>query len=464
MPDSLPEEEIDGGDGAGDETGHMDIHDTSARMEIDAELGSHASQDSIYDTDLDSFGVLRSYYRQPPSFTSDVSLESLCNSPNLAVSRKVRKWWSGITGSLPAELSAADVTQEIDAAIAKLKENYFRPFESATSFLLMRWFYSGSNMKTLAELDRLVQDVLLKPDFSLEDLATFRAARESQRIDVIKDKTLADSLFKAADGWYKVAINIPVPFERVKHDSISDVPTFRIESLFFRRPTEVLRAALQDAPPEEFHLQPFKMYWQRDENDPTDPERIYTDLYNADEFLNEHDHIQHEHGASEYENVIASIMLWSDSTQLANFGTASLWPIYLFVGNQSKYVRCKPKAFAAHHIAYIPKVYFVLYFKSYQIHPYLQLSDKIQDFCQDKFGKPATSNVLTHLRRELMHEVWKIILDNEFIIAYTRGFLTKFTDGTVRRVFPRIFTYSADYPEKSSIYLRHPVTNQLIIL
>ncbi|KIL60072.1 hypothetical protein M378DRAFT_47864, partial [Amanita muscaria Koide BX008] len=236
---------------------------------------------------------------------------------------------------------------------------------------------------------------------------------------------------KSADGWYKVAINIPVPFERVKHDSMSDVPLFRVESLFFRRPAEVVKAALQDALPEEFHLQPFKMYWQRDENDPVDLERIYTDLYNADEFLNEHDCIQNKHGTSEHENVIASIMLWSDSTQLANFGTASLWPIYLFLGNQSKYVRCKPKAFAAHHIAYIPK-----------------LSDKIQDFCQDTFGKAATSHILTHMRRELMHEVWKIILDDEFIDTYTHGFLMEFTNGTVRRVFPRIFTYSADYPEK----------------
>ena len=43
--------------------------------------------------------------------------------------------------------------------------------------------------------------------------------------------------------------------------------------------------------------------------------------------------------------------------QLTNFGTASLWPIYLFFGNQSKYMQCKSSAFAAHHIAYIPKVW-----------------------------------------------------------------------------------------------------------
>ena len=56
------------------------------------------------------------------------------------------------------------------------------------------------------------------------------------------------------------------------------------------------------------------------------------------------------------EIVIAGIMLWSDATHLASFGNASLWPIYLFFANQSKYIRSRPTAFAAHHLAYIPTV------------------------------------------------------------------------------------------------------------
>ncbi|KAG1897413.1 uncharacterized protein F5891DRAFT_1191849 [Suillus fuscotomentosus] len=59
------------------------------------------------------------------------------------------------------------------------------------------------------------------------------------------------------------------------------------------------------------------------------------------------------------ETVIGAIMLWSDSTHLASFGNASLWPIYLFIGNQSKYIHGKPTSFAAHHLAYIPKNFFL---------------------------------------------------------------------------------------------------------
>jgi len=56
--------------------------------------------------------------------------------------------------------------------------------------------------------------------------------------------------------------------------------------------------------------------------------------------------------------------------------------------------------------------------------------------------------LLTHCRRELMHEVWRQLLDPEFILAYQHGIVIKCLDGVFRRFYPRIFTYSADYPEK----------------
>ena len=113
--------------------------------------------------------------------------------------------------------------------------------------------------------------------------------------------------------------------------------------------------ALQDSSPDDFHLQPFKLYWIPDK-DADNPEHIYSELYNSDAFVNEYKFIRDKYEKEEKEVVIVAMMFWSDSMHLANFGNASLWPIYLFLGNQSKYVRCKPSASAAHHIAYIPKV------------------------------------------------------------------------------------------------------------
>ena len=56
--------------------------------------------------------------------------------------------------------------------------------------------------------------------------------------------------------------------------------------------------------------------------------------------------------------------------------------------------------------------------------------------------------MLTYLRREVMHEVWRVLLDDEFMDAYEHGIIIEFLDGVKRRLFIRFFTYSADYPEK----------------
>ena len=56
---------------------------------------------------------------------------------------------------------------------------------------------------------------------------------------------------------------------------------------------------------------------------------------------------------------------------------------------------------------------------------------------------------MTHLRRELFQAAWAVLLqDPEFLEAYKHGIVVECTDGIKRRLYPRIFTYSADYPEK----------------
>jgi hypothetical protein len=64
------------------------------------------------------------------------------------------------------------------------------------------------------------------------------------------------------------------------------------------------------------------------------------------------------------------------------------------------------------------------------------------------FGIPAAAAVLTHCKRELMQAIWLLLLDPEFLDAYENGIVLRFADGILRRLFLRIFTYSADYPER----------------
>jgi hypothetical protein len=52
----------------------------------------------------------------------------------------------------------------------------------------------------------------------------------------------------------------------------------------------------------------------------------------------------------------------------------------------------------------------------------------------------------------VLHAQWTILLDDEFIKAYQHGIVVECWDGITRRIYPRILTYSADYPEKCVVH------------
>ena len=77
-----------------------------------------------------------------------------------------------------------------------------------------------------------------------------------------------------------------------------------------------------------------------------------------------------------------------------------------------------------------------------------QLPETIKDLLSTFYPERKNfGDLLTHCRRELVQAVWAILLDDDFVNAYKNGIVITCFDGVKRRVFPRIFTYSADYPE-----------------
>ncbi|KII95409.1 hypothetical protein PLICRDRAFT_48393 [Plicaturopsis crispa FD-325 SS-3] len=337
-------------------------------------------------TALNSFGILREYpYR--PSYDPDALLS-------------------------PEDLS--DFARERASAAASQTDS--------------DWLHSGSNTKTEAEVNRLVNNVISMPDFKPEDLEGFNAHRENRRLDRSDGK---DGAPWSGDEWNEVGVDIRVP---TRDRSQGPGKTFTVPGLHCRSIVGVIKAVFSDVASKDFHLAPFKRLWRSPV--PGSPEqRVYDELYTSDAFLNAHEALQRKPSepGCRLEKVVAGLMFWSDGTHLATFGTAKAWPLYMYFGNQSKYVRARPTSGACHHVAFIPS-----------------LPDGIQDFIRsfDSTFSGKKSPVLTHCRRELMHEVWNVLLDNDFLHAYEHGIVIRCADGVTRRVYPRIFTYSADYPEK----------------
>ena len=63
-------------------------------------------------------------------------------------------------------------------------------------------------------------------------------------------------------------------------------------------------------------------------------------------------------------------------------------------------------------------------------------------------GRGISKDLMTHCRREVLHAQWDILIDGEFLEAYEHGIVITCCDGITRRFYPRLMTYSADYPEK----------------
>jgi len=47
-----------------------------------------------------------------------------------------------------------------------------------------------------------------------------------------------------------------------------------------------------------------------------------------------------------------------------------------------------------------------------------------------------------------MHAIWELLLDDEFMKAYEEGLVVTCGNSITQKVFPCLFTYAADYPEK----------------
>ncbi|KAJ7118068.1 hypothetical protein C8R44DRAFT_532746, partial [Mycena epipterygia] len=294
-----------------------------------------------------SFGLYREYPRLPTHDPdSTISLNDLSDIPKPPAA------------SLPSEsrrVSPANVVPSSLAPSAAGENNPYYPFPNSTAYGITDWMWSGSPLKSIQEVTKLV--TFLKSDaFRKEDLACFNLVQATAMLDKSTSSASGSGTSPVArDGWSEVSVSIKVP-DGKPHSAASPVPLYTVPGLFLRPLSEVIKSVINDATSRHFHFTPFKQFHKPHPD--SDPTRIYDEIYSSDAMIEEYEKLQSrppEPGCT-LERVILSLMFWSDSTHLASFGNASLWPLYLFFGNQSKWVRGKPRSGACHHVAYIPKV------------------------------------------------------------------------------------------------------------
>lgn len=308
---------------------------------------------SEHTTAPNMFGLYRVYSKVPlhdPAETTTPDL--LTDSPAIATVPQAE----GFVGQNPLRV--------LGSKIASTLGDWFSPFSNVTRFRLMHWLYTGGKMKSEGELQRLVDTVIAPEDFSPSHLNDYSVKSELKRLD---NYAAPVGMFSAEDGWREGSVKIRVPKEDVKYNSEADAPEFEVKGIWYRPLLAVIRSAYEDESQKQFHNVPFKLFRRsepgpdsEDDNETPAEERVWTDIFNSDAMLEEQAKIdalpRHPDDPESLEYVAAAGMGYSDSSHLSSFGSAYLWPIYIWMAALSKYLRCKPTSFAAHHIAYIPKV------------------------------------------------------------------------------------------------------------
>ncbi|KAJ7894119.1 hypothetical protein B0H13DRAFT_1624914 [Mycena leptocephala] len=289
-----------------------------------------------FDTARNTFGLWRSYLHRP-TYDPDslISLNDLSNQ-------------------FPPEIP--------DISSQPSKKPPYSSVNRSTS-LLMSWQNNGHTTKSAGQLNSLVHDVLLDPKFNVEDLKGFDAERAEKQAE----KDAADA-FPLLKDFQTASVDIEVPSGSAKIPS----RIFSVPGLYYRSLVTVIKAAFADPLSRHFHFTPFKLFHKV--RSTAAQIRVFSEIYNSNAFIKEHDNVRLR-GAlppdaldRKLEKIVAALMFWSDSTHLANFGTAKLWPIYMRFGNLSKYIRAKPSSGAEHHVAYIPSVSLRHIFTSFLIY------------------------------------------------------------------------------------------------
>jgi len=136
-----------------------------------------------------AFGIWREYSCRP-TFDPDAVLEA----PDFQASH--------ITEVV------ADLEPTVPAPISNSERPSYWPYLNSTVHGIMKWLNNGNSLKSEGQVNKLVHDVILSPNFRAEDLVGFDANRENHRLDNAISANSLRSQFKETSVSFQVPSGI----------------------------------------------------------------------------------------------------------------------------------------------------------------------------------------------------------------------------------------------------------------
>ncbi|KAL0056885.1 hypothetical protein AAF712_016502 [Marasmius tenuissimus] len=224
--------------------------------------------------------------------------------------------------------------------------------------------------------------------------------------------------FANHDGWIKGEVKVVLPHAKNCVEE-NNALTLCVKNVWYWKLFDVIKTELAKLYMAQFYLRPYKLFWKH----PKDPKKpvqcVYGKSYTSNRMLSFEKEIMtklHSQPERSLEVGIIGIMLYSDLTQLVNFGEASLWPAYLTFVNWSKYTCLKPSS----HIIYFPL-----------------LPKTAQEHYKHHFKKMATDAEL----------------------QFCKPYLKKCSGGILCLLFYHFLCYRADYVENNPCLHQIPSTH-----
>ena len=230
----------------------------------------------------------------------------------------------------------------------------YGPYPNNSSYQLAKWQWLYGHTKSQEAFDALLK-IVSHPDFSPAEIAATNFKRIGDML-ARGDERLQHTLSPSTSAhWIKTPIRIPVPFHKRMHQP--GTADYAAGTLHHRSVVDVIRERVTN--PEvhpHLHFTPYEQYWKPNNN--PEPVRVHGELYTSAAFLEAHREVQAaapEPGCN-LERVVLGLMFASDGTHLADFGDAKMLPVYMALGNESKYRRGQPSNQCFEHIAYFESV------------------------------------------------------------------------------------------------------------
>jgi hypothetical protein len=274
------------------------------------------------------------------------------------------------------------------------KETHY-PFANIEEFNLAEWFVQSGTPKTRI-------DTFFKPTIPKGlDPALERHSTSSYLLYKLIDK-MPDGL--GWDSWKDASL----PSLTWTGDEYDEPIAF-----FYRDPLDCIKYLLR----QPMNIDRLHYVARREFND---GERLYTDMYTADWWWETQKTLPR--GAT-----LVPIIAMSDGTHLSNFsGDQKAWPIYMTIGNIDRETRAKLSSHAVVLLALLP------------------VANKL------KAANEKNRSLQSEQNRYIVVEVMKVIMESLRDVGRD-GVDVVCADKAVRRCFPRLAVWIADYPEHCQI-------------